>query len=50
MNQTAGIERDPIWYEEIESIEKFREKESACIAQLFAEGKRKLFRRGFLLQ
>ena len=35
MNQTAGIEKEPIWYGDIESFEKFREKGSACISQLF---------------
>ena len=35
LNQTAGIEKEPIWYGDIESFEKFREKGSACISQLF---------------
>ena len=35
LNQTAGIEKELIWYGDIESFEKFREKGSACISQLF---------------
>ena len=38
MNQTAGIERDSIWYDEIEDIEELAEKGNSCIAELFAEG------------
>ena len=38
LNQTAGIERDAVWYDEIEDIEEFKEKGSSCIAELFAGG------------
>ena len=38
MNQTAGIEKDPAWYEEIEDFEKFRKKGNSCISELFADG------------
>ena len=38
MNQTAGIERDSIWYDEIEDIEELAEKGNSCIAELFAGG------------
>lgn len=42
MNQTAGIERDSIWYDEIEDIEELAEKGNSCIAELFAEGAEKV--------
>lgn len=38
LNQTAGLEKDSTWYEEIEDFEEFREKGNSCISELFAGG------------
>ena len=38
LNLTAGLEKDSIWYEEIEDFEEFREKGNSCISELFAGG------------
>lgn len=37
MNQTAGIERDSIWYDEIEDIEELAEKETPALQNFLQE-------------